>query len=184
MKNLFKIQVPESRNFGLDLLRFIAIFTVLISHSISVLPEKYIFIHKFIFDGVLIFFVLSGFLIGRIFIRDFEEGFNLKKMFHFWKRRWWRTLPAYYFTILLILLLNFILSKGIDFNHVAKTFIFIQNITLRNNYFFSESWSLSIEEWFYLILPIGCFFIYFLSKLSIKKILLLFFFSSNMLFTC
>ena len=83
MKKLFKIEIPDNRNFGLDLLRFIAIFTVLISHSITVLPEKYYVVHKFIFDGVLVFFVLSGFLIGRIFIRDFENGFSLKKMVDF-----------------------------------------------------------------------------------------------------
>ena len=99
MKNLFKIEILEKRNFGLDLLRFIAIFTVLISHSITVLPEKFYFVHKFIFDGVLLFFVLSGFLIGRIFIKQFSDSFEIKKVFKFWTKRWFRTLPAYYFTV-------------------------------------------------------------------------------------
>lgn len=173
MKKLFKIEVPEKRNFGLDLLRFIAIFTVLVSHSITVLPQKYYFVHKFITDGVLIFFVLSGFLIGRILIRDFKEDISFRKIFNFWKRRWWRTLPAYFFTIIIILVVSFLSQKSINLEYLFKSLIFVQNFTYHSAEFFPESWSLSIEEWFYLILPVILFFIFFISKKTIRKTILI-----------
>jgi len=134
MKKLFKIEVPEKRNFGLDLLRFIAIFTVLVSHSITVLPSKFQIIHFFITDGVLIFFVLSGFLIGRILIRDFQDGISLHKVFYFWKRRWFRTLPAYVFTIFLIITLSYLYHVHFNKFEVLKTIFFVQNI-FRSEYF-------------------------------------------------
>ena len=175
MKKLFKIEVPEKRNFGLDLLRFIAIFTVLVSHSITVLPSKFQIIHFFITDGVLIFFVLSGFLIGRILIRDFQDGISLHKVFYFWKRRWFRTLPAYVFTIFLIITLSYLYHVHFNKFEVLKTIFFVQNIFHAPKYFFTESWSLSIEEWFYLTLPILLFIFLKISKLSIKiNIIILF----------
>ncbi len=168
MKKIFTVEVPKNRNFGLDLLRFIAIFTVLISHSLTVLPQNFHFAHYFIFDGVLIFFVLSGFLIGRILIRDFEFGISLKKLIDFWKRRWWRTLPAYYFTVLLIIVVSIILNSSFDKTEAIKSLFFIQNISHEPKSFFIESWSLSIEEWFYLSLPIFLFLFNYLLKLKIK----------------
>lgn len=166
MINIFKIEIPEKRNFGLDLLRFIAIFTVLISHSITVLPDNFhSIVHRFITDGVLIFFVLSGFLIGRILIRDFAEGISIKKIFHFWKRRWFRTLPAFYFTILLLLIFGYLFKTLPDFHNVIGTSLFVKNLTFHNASFFPESWSLAIEEWFYLIFPILIFILY---RLPIK----------------
>lgn len=155
------------------MLRFIAIFTVLISHSITVLPEKFYFVHHFIFDGVLIFFVLSGFLIGRIFIKQFERQINIAEIFKFWKRRWLRTLPAYFFTILLIILLSVFLELRLDKKEIIKTIFFIQNLTYRQGGFFSESWSLSIEEWFYLLLPLSVVIFSFLFRKNIKLIMIL-----------
>lgn len=168
MRNIFEIKIPDNRNFGLDLLRFIAILTVLIGHSTAVLTPKYYFVHRFIFDGVLIFFVLSGFLIGRILIRDFQEGISAKKLIVFWTRRWFRTLPAYYFTVLLIIVL--LIFQSVAFNKIeaVKNLIFIQNIYYRTENFFPESWSLSIEEWFYLTVPFMIFILNRILNLPIK----------------
>lgn len=176
LKKLFSITIPNNRNFGLDLLRFIAILTVLISHSITVLPPKYYIVHKFIFDGVLVFFVLSGFLIGRILIRDFEYGVNKKKLIHFWKRRWFRTLPAYYFTILIIIVLYLLIGADLPKKAILKCFFFVQNIHYRSGAFFTESWSLSIEEWFYLLIPLLIFLLNKTLKLNIKTNIVLVFF--------
>lgn len=166
--NIFKIEIPDNRNYGLDLLRFIAISAVLISHSIAVLPPAFDIIHKFIFDGVLIFFVLSGFLIGRILIRDFQENIDTKKIINFWKRRWFRTLPAYYFTILLIVILCYMLGIGLNKMGVIKSLFFVQNIGYRSDAFFAESWSLAIEEWFYLLIPLLLFVLNKIFRLSMK----------------
>lgn len=166
--SLFRKELSGNRNFGLDLLRFVAIFTVLISHSSILLPENFHFINFINIDGVLIFFVLSGFLIGRIFIRDFEDGFNNRKLFNFWIRRWFRTLPAYYFTILIIIILSYIFNRHFDYKIVLKHLIFIQNINYHSGEFFPESWSLSIEEWFYLTFPLISFFIFKAFNIKLK----------------
>lgn len=166
--DFFKIYRDPKRNFGLDLLRFIAISTVLISHSITVLPEKFSMVHHIIFDGVLVFFVLSGFLIGRILIKDFENRINFSGILVFWKRRWLRTIPAYFFTVFLICLLSLCLGKGLSIIQIIKNLLFIQNLTYHSGSFFTESWSLSIEEWFYLSLPLLLLLLYLVFKINFR----------------
>lgn len=108
-------------------------------------------------DGVELFFVLSGFLIGTILIRTLEEKehFGWRDLTHFWKRRWFRTLPNYY----LILAINYwLVSSQIingDINQFDwKFLVFSQNLYEYFHSFFWESWSLSVEEWFYISLPV------------------------------
>ena len=146
-----------SRNFGLDLFRALAILLVVLSHGKFLLNgtdlENFPFVKML--DGVDLFFVLSGFLIGGILLRTMSEGMNWRDVAHFWKRRWLRTLPNYY----LILLLNFIfVSYGIisgDLNVFGWKFIvFLQNFSTPLIGFFWESWSLAVEEWFYIFTPL------------------------------
>lgn len=172
---IFTFEIPLNRNFGLDLLRFIAILAVLLVHSLIVIPHQHNY-YKFIIDGVQVFFVLSGFLIGRILIRDFQDGITFKKISNFWKRRWFRTLPAYFFTILVIVCLYWLFDIEYSKKEVVKCLFFIQNITYRSFTFFPESWSLSIEEWFYLSLPILLFLFNRVLKLSIKVNIIVIFF--------
>jgi peptidoglycan/LPS O-acetylase OafA/YrhL len=146
-----------SRNFGLDLFRALAILLVVLSHGKLLLNgtslENFPFLKML--DGVDLFFVLSGFLIGGILLRTMSEGMNWRDVAYFWKRRWLRTLPNYY----LILLLNFIfVSYGIisgDLNVFGWKFIvFLQNFSTPLIGFFWESWSLAVEEWFYIFTPL------------------------------
>lgn len=130
------------RNFGLDLIRVMAISLVFYAHAVSGVVKGVL-----IGDlGVELFFVLSGFLVGRYFFvkdRVFNSGFVLK----FMSKRWLRTLPLYYTAILVKLLLT-----GQAFSDVWYYMVFVQNYFSLS--FFSVSWSLSIEEWFYLLLPL------------------------------
>ena len=82
--NFFKIDIPKHRIFGLDLLRAIAILLVLFGHSKHFLSINIAyFLNKYILiDGVGLFFVLSSFLIGGIFIKDFEKKY-IFQIFHF-----------------------------------------------------------------------------------------------------
>ncbi len=166
----------ENRVYGLDIFRAIAIMVVVLSHGSFLLNETCLSDFPFItmIDGVDLFFVLSGFLIGNILLKliNQQEAFGIKQMALFWKRRWFRTLPLYY----LILMANyFVVKHGIikeDFTQFNPSFFFFtQNFAQPFYGFFWESWSLSVEEWFYIFTPI--LLIVFVKFVSPKKAFLL-----------
>ena len=157
----------KGRIIGLDILRSFAIITVLYSHSLSLLPYIPQFLNELNFDGVIFFFVLSGYLIGSILIKMIiKNDINFKSLLNFWVRRWFRTLPMYFFVLLVSILL---FQKSLyDYK---SYFLFIQNINSPHPNFFNEAWSLAVEEWFYLITPIGMFLIAkYLSRYKMKLI--------------
>lgn len=159
MNKLLKINHIENRIFGLDLLRFIAIIMVLVGHSLMFIPQEYKkHVFKFMLDGVSIFFVLSGFLIGRILFQIIlTKTLDFKEILSFWKKRWLRTVPAYAF-ILLLLGSATLLFVPENFPATWYEFLyFSQNLMRERPSFFAESWSLCIEEWFYLLTPIYFF---------------------------
>jgi peptidoglycan/LPS O-acetylase OafA/YrhL len=160
MKDIFKLEIDPNRIFGLDILRALAILFVVIGHSTYLLPQKWSkVIEFFVFDGVQIFFVLSGFLIGGILIKIIEKnGVSKSILFNFWIRRWFRTLPNYFLILLLLCFLHFFFTDGFHFRSVGRYFVFSQNLYQEQpSWFFPEAWSLSVEEWFYISAPIVVF---------------------------
>lgn len=157
--NFFKLDQGHNRVFGLDLLRFIAIIMVLIGHSLIFVPHEYkIKVYGFLLDGVSIFFVLSVFLIGGILIKQLEKSKpNYAGLVEFWKRRWLRTLPAYFIVLLFLLVYTAIVLPNNLPSDWYKFFFFLQNFFAERPGFFAEAWSLSIEEWFYLSVPLILF---------------------------
>jgi peptidoglycan/LPS O-acetylase OafA/YrhL len=151
-------EMSRERVYGLDMLRAYAIILTLIGHAGLLMPVRFQIIQYryFIFmDAVNLFFVLSGFLIGRILINAFKtEHLNFKALMHFWSRRWLRTLPAYFFVLSMLALLHQVHSKRM----LLKFGLFIQNFNTPQPEWFTEAWTLSIEEWFYLLTPL-CVFI-------------------------
>ena len=120
MISFLKIEINKNRIYGLDILRALAILFVVLDHSKYTLQKSNsLFINEiskiyswylryFDFDGVSIFFVLSGFLIGSILIRSFEkEELSFKSLVNFWIKRWVRTLPAYLFVLSILVLLSY-----------------------------------------------------------------------------
>ncbi len=173
--NLFKIEIDSKRIFGLDILRALAILFVVVGHGQSLLPTEFGAIHKLIgFDGVSIFFVLSGFLIGGILIKIVEsQQANYNNLFSFWKRRWFRTLPNYFLVLLFIVLYYSLTKKDFHFSSVNLYFVFSQNLFYPHPNFFPEAWSLSVEEWFYLIIPSFIFIIISVFKVIPRKTILI-----------
>ena len=102
---LFKLELPTNRVYGLDILRAMAILFVVFAHG-SYLLRKVLpidLVNIFVLDGVAIFFVLSGFLIGGILIRQFDQRrMDGRGLSQFWIRRWFRTLPNYYLVLLIL----------------------------------------------------------------------------------
>ncbi|MEK7570773.1 MAG: acyltransferase [Patescibacteria group bacterium] len=151
----------KTRNFGLDLLRATAIIFVLINHVFNyfiAFPKSTLIGDILGILGVELFFVLSGFLIGGIVLREFGEGIHAHTVKRFYIRRWFRTLPLYY-----VLLITFVGSAAFatqQFDPHLLHFVFLQNFSHEALNFFGVSWSLAIEEWFYFLLPILLFFAY------------------------
>lgn len=151
----------EKRVLSLDLLRALAILCVLFLHSAELLnnaPEIVYRVFSFGWIGVDLFFVLSGFLIGRqVFGSSRVEVAPLK---NFLLRRFFRTWPLYY--IVLIVYLVFKPLAGFPFNdQPLHYFFFIQNFFEPKD--FVQSWSLCIEEQFYVLFPLIFF------KFNLKK---------------
>lgn len=144
----------SSRQFGLDLLRALAILLVIAGHTIYFFDHNFAYAYKLHMGlailGVEIFFVLSGFLVGRIAIRGPGSQATSGEIARFWGRRWLRTLPSYY----LFLLAHFLISReaAVPWSHL----FLVQNLfAWRGGEIFDASWSLATEEWFYLLLPLG-----------------------------
>ena len=132
------------RNFGLDLARALAITMVFLSHGVSALDTLGV--------GVDLFFLLSGFLIGRIYLRSQADAHDKPGTFtlwSFWTARWFRTLPPY-----LAALALFALAQPHFHNNPIHPYylLFLQNYIGMTG--FGPSWSLCVEEHFYLALPL------------------------------
>lgn len=180
MRTLFQLNTDySSRVYGLDVFRAVAILFVVIGHGRFMIGHALPgFPYVRLIDGVELFFVLSGFLIGSILIKLFEKNgsLTLSQISHFWKRRWLRTLPNYYLVLLLNVLLVYL---GLTYGDISqfnwKFFFFLQNFNTYFTDFFWESWSLTIEEWFYILTPLAIFILYKIlnGKVIPKYILLL-----------
>ncbi len=162
----------KQRIFGLDIMRAVAILMVVFSHALWIVPEAKGLIPDILslagVMGVEIFFVLSGFLIGRIVYKIFvSDDFNFKEVKYFWVRRWFRTLPNYYLILIVNILLALYLGTELP-NNLWLYFLFLQNFAWEMPVFFTESWSLPIEEFAYIIGPL-LLYILLLFKLKVSK---------------
>ncbi|MEL6812500.1 MAG: acyltransferase [Bacteroidota bacterium] len=162
----------SNRIFGLDVMRAAAILFVVCSHALWVFPEaEGSFVSLLRLSGVMgveIFFVLSGFLIGRILFRIFtDEGFKTKYLTYFLIRRWFRTLPNYYLVLGVNILLVLALGRKLP-DTLPLYFGFLQNFNFGMDIFFTESWSLPIEEFAYIIGPL-LFYLVLLPKWKMSR---------------
>jgi len=151
-----------NRVYGLDIFRAFAILVVLYGHGMDLVPPGVVaLLGSLEVDGVNVFFILSGFLIGGILIRTLEkEGIAFKTLFRFMLNRWIRTLPPYYLVLIFLVGYYQFTQKweyGYTVMDVRRYFLFIQNLNYPHPGFFPEAWSLAVEEWFYLVVPFAAF---------------------------
>jgi peptidoglycan/LPS O-acetylase OafA/YrhL len=144
----------------LDVLRGLAVLDVMLYHATDLAPH--LGLRPFFrlgYTGVDLFFVLSGFLITGILVRTREnEGYFT----NFYARRILRIWPLYY----ALLLFSFVLLPAIQPQLKAAIFaqshpwqsfpFFLQNLMLNGHAYdtLRVTWSLAIEEQFYLVWPI------------------------------
>jgi peptidoglycan/LPS O-acetylase OafA/YrhL len=140
--------LASSRLPALDGLRMVAVLMVVVNHAgwLGVPADL----------GVNVFFVLSGFLITWLLIKEREQTGTIS-LRSFYLRRAFRLLPAYYAYLAIAYLLYF--SR-----HGGRTDFVLPSLLYYANYFnalhghpatpISHTWSLAIEEQFYVLWPI------------------------------
>ncbi|GAA5031773.1 acyltransferase [Massilia kyonggiensis] len=144
-----------SRLRGLDLLRAAAILLVLMSHYMGFVSRAPTFgvVGQVGWAGVDLFFVLSGYLIGNQLLAPAARGESLS-LKTFFVRRLLRTLPNYYVVLAVYWLFPGPPLGGSSMADPWRFLTFTQNFGLAYGQTFTHSWSLCIEEQFYLLLPL------------------------------
>lgn len=170
----------------IDGLRAIAVIGVILYHSEIFINNNLIFSGGFL--GVDVFFVISGYLITSIIIREY----SVKKKFsflNFYERRIRRLIPALLFVLTTVLILAYFFLLPVQFETYLKSTI--SSIFFYSNFYFHytgqaygqmimstkpllHTWSLSVEEQFYIIFPLLFIFIFNIFRDNTKYILLIF----------
>jgi len=115
--------------------------------------------------GVDLFFVISGFLIGSILFKEYKrtKTLNFKS---FYLRRFLRLFPVYFFSMIIALYF-------LDGNGAERWTTAWSNLIYVNNYVFKSymgwTWSLAIEEQFYIVIPFLIVFLF--PKFRKKRVL-------------
>jgi peptidoglycan/LPS O-acetylase OafA/YrhL len=138
---------------ALDGLRAVAVGIVMLGHfGFDRVPASH---------GVVVFFVLSGFLITWLLLDETERtgGVSLRA---FYRRRALRILPAFYGFLLFALALLAIAGRPICWPQVGFAVAYAANYyegllfeASRSNGVFAHLWSLAVEEQFYLAWPVA-----------------------------
>lgn len=151
----FKAYRDTTRFGSLDGLRFLCILAVLWHHS----PLTPIYLDQLQlagrgFAGVDFFFVLSGFLITTLLLREEAEkgGFSLRG---FYWRRILRIVPVYFLVVTLVAV-YFIGWKGQGqwSELLPYYYLFLSNFLVGDIPLLDPTWSLAVEEQYYLIWPL------------------------------
>ena len=161
----------------IDGLRTFAVLAVVLYHlQEGICPGGY--------TGVDIFFVISGYLIGGGLIRGLKEGtFSLTS---FYLRRIRRIMPAYFCLIAVVLAFGCVVLDCDDLRTLGRTVrssaLFITNIYFSRttgDYFSPAAeenpllnlWSLSVEEQFYLMIPLTLWLLWKFREKAVKPVL-------------
>lgn len=157
--------MPLKYRPDIDGLRAIAVLSVILFHNdVPGFPGGFV--------GVDIFFVISGFLITSIILKDIkQEQFSVAR---FYERRIRRIFPALFPVIAFTLIVGAYLFDASTFSDfgksIAATTLFSSNILFwrESGYFDAPSlqkpllhtWSLAVEEQFYIFFPLALVFIH------------------------
>ena len=167
LTDLFDISKIKRISFREDIngLRAIAVLSVVFYHAdIGVFKGGWL--------GVDIFFVISGYLISNIIVSELNEGtFTFK---NFYLRRIRRILPALFSTLIVTIAFSYLLltPKAMQefINSIISSLFFFANYHFMNlDFYIAEStkvmpllhtWSLAIEEQYYLLFPLFAYLIF------------------------
>ncbi|MGD0840152.1 MAG: acyltransferase [Candidatus Acidiferrales bacterium] len=141
---------------SLDGLRTISVTLVILSHSLAYFrgePKSFPFIQMTALgqSGVDIFFVISGFLITGLLLKDSDEGtgYRLKR---FYLRRFFRIFPPFYLFLGVVWILWKTGFKPLDYRTFITAATYTYNyLSHGTGWLLAHTWSLSLEEQFYIV---------------------------------
>ncbi len=151
-----KTTPPANRSAPLDALRAVAVLLVLGRHFPEARPGETLpgWMELWLrggWIGVDLFFVLSGFLVSGLLFREYRR-FGEIRYGHFLARRACKIYPAFYFMCGAVLLFAAQMGRPfVGWPVVLSEIFFVQNY---GPALFPHSWSLAVEEHFYLLLPL------------------------------
>jgi peptidoglycan/LPS O-acetylase OafA/YrhL len=134
---------------SLDGLRAISITLVVLSHWVTwnrISPQL---VESYGKLGVHVFFVLSGYLITNLLLREYEHTSTIS-LRSFYIRRAYRIFPAAFVFLAIVI---FLFWPQMRWYHVAAALFYVANMDGSRPWIFGHLWSLSIEEQFYLLWP-------------------------------
>ncbi|WP_264535065.1 acyltransferase family protein [Flavobacterium sp. N1736] len=193
MKLNFK-RITASGSFipEIDGLRFIAIISVILYHIMLFLVKKdsnqyldnfdYSFLQRILehgFLGVPLFFVISGFILGLPFAKQYLKNENKVVLSKYFLRRLSRLEPPYILVMTLLLLGAVYVAKTVSMSDGITSYI--SSIFYLNNFIYPGftstlnvvAWSLEVEVQFYILAPLLAY-IFSIKKAFTRRIVLFF----------
>lgn len=167
--------IKQDKNSDIEALRALAIILVIFAHIAVILSPQSIYwkvLANFRFGyGVDIFFCVSGFIITKSIANEIPKNRGLQSILElcipFWVRRFWRLMPSALFWISISLVLSYVYGgKGVFLEYkifinsalaAALQYMNVVYAASRDTGTLGDAgiyWSLSLENQFYLVLPI------------------------------
>lgn len=169
-------QLSTPRIGGLDFLRAQAVFLVMIGHAAEAVPAFAPLLGVVSGLGVKIFFVLSGFLITKILLKELNLSGEIDFK-AFYVRRIARLMPAFYLYLLIAIAAVTFRGNPLPWDAIAASMLYVTNyyqaFTGAQPNLVAHCWSLAVEEQFYFIWPICCYLLFY-KRLDFIKYLIAF----------
>jgi len=141
---------------SLDGLRAVSISLVMISHLLGTrrffIPEAAGRIFELGELGVRVFFVISGFLITSILLKELADR-NTLNLPRFYLRRTLRIFPPYYLFLLVLVVIQTIGFISLNPGDLIHALSYTSNYHQQRSWPVAHTWSLAVEEQFYLLWP-------------------------------
>ena len=134
---------------SLDGLRAISIALVVLGHLVKWRHISLGVLGSYGALGVQVFFVLSGYLITSLLLKEYKQTSTIG-LKDFYIRRAFRIFPAAFVFLAIVTILYW---HQMRWYHVAAAVLYLTNMDLTRPWIFGHLWSLSIEEQFYLLWP-------------------------------
>jgi peptidoglycan/LPS O-acetylase OafA/YrhL len=146
----------KSRLKSIDSIRGVSIIFVIVDHYIYFSGNNILnpFFSYFINskNGVDLFFIISGFLITNILVKEIKDNGRIR-LIHFYLRRALRILPALYFLIFIYYILQKYNFIELSINTLISSFFLLRQF-IGSGWETSHFWSLSVENIFYFLFPL------------------------------